>query len=353
MNLIERYVKEVGRRLPRQQRDDVETELRSLLSDMVEDRAQTKLSKVDEEVIVEVLREFGAPKEVADSYQSRQQYLIGPELFPIFKLVITIVPTIFVLITAINIGLSVVDSSNPILAITQPIIRAFPDLLQGLIAIFGNVVIIFAILERVLPHEDLAEIKLGTDEDWDPRKLYELEHAKPLNKPELVLGIVFTAFALSLLNFFPEWAGFINFSEDRLIVVPIFSPSFYNGILPWVNVLWLLTIAFNVVQLRIGERTRVVRWGEIGLSLLTVVVLAVATTYQPLLAINPDVVYTGDALNFVGGLSKLLAVLNTLIRLAFPLLIGLQLFQTGKHLYDLWRTTDDTPTIGLRYTVPD
>ena len=37
MDLIERYVLEVGRRLPRNQREDVQNELRSLLQDMVED----------------------------------------------------------------------------------------------------------------------------------------------------------------------------------------------------------------------------------------------------------------------------------------------------------------------------
>ena len=54
MNLIDRYVHQVGKRLPKKQRTDVEAELRSLLSDMVEDRAQTKVNKADEEIIVDV-----------------------------------------------------------------------------------------------------------------------------------------------------------------------------------------------------------------------------------------------------------------------------------------------------------
>ena len=61
MNLIDRYVHQVGKRLPKKQRTDVEAELRSLLSDMVEDRAQTKVNKADEEIIVDVLRDFGSP----------------------------------------------------------------------------------------------------------------------------------------------------------------------------------------------------------------------------------------------------------------------------------------------------
>ena len=39
MNLIDRYVNEVGRHLPRKNRSDIQAELRSLLMDALEDRA--------------------------------------------------------------------------------------------------------------------------------------------------------------------------------------------------------------------------------------------------------------------------------------------------------------------------
>ncbi|MEM7113049.1 MAG: hypothetical protein AAF614_11495 [Chloroflexota bacterium] len=344
MNLIERYVKEVGRHLSSRQRKDVETELRSLLSDMVEDKAQTKLEQVDEEIIVETLREFGSPKEVAASYQPRPQYLIGPELFPIFKLVITIVPAVFIGVTVINILLSVTDSSNFLLAVTQPIVGAFPNLFQGIVMILGNVVLIFAILERVLPEEDMAEIKLGKNENWDPRKLYDLDETKPLNKPELVFGIVFTALALSALNFFPVLVGFILYIDDQLTLVSIFSDSFFNGVVPWINLIWLTSMVFKVMQLRIGERTRVVRWGEVGMSLLTAVLLIVAMNHQPLLALDPEAVYTGGTLNFVRGLETLVTTLNMLLRAGLPILLALQLYHAGKQVYDLWRSAGRTPT---------
>ena len=40
MNLIDRYVTDVGKYLPRRNRADIEAEIRSTLEDMLEERAQ-------------------------------------------------------------------------------------------------------------------------------------------------------------------------------------------------------------------------------------------------------------------------------------------------------------------------
>ena len=48
MNLIDRYVTEVGKHLPRKNRLDIETELRSTLEDMLEDRSQQTGRPADE-----------------------------------------------------------------------------------------------------------------------------------------------------------------------------------------------------------------------------------------------------------------------------------------------------------------
>jgi len=85
MNLVDRYVNEVGRRLPRKQREDVKMELRSTLEDSLEDRVDGEPSEEDVEA---VLIEFGSPEKVAASYQPSGQYLVGPDMFPFFKIVI-------------------------------------------------------------------------------------------------------------------------------------------------------------------------------------------------------------------------------------------------------------------------
>lgn len=344
MNLIESYVKEIGRRLPSKQRADVEAELRSLLADMVEDRAQTKLEQADEETVVAVLREFGSPKQVADAYQPAPRYLIGPGLFPIFKIVVTVVTAVLASLTVVNAILSAQTSTNMLLNITQVIIYALPDLAGQLLAAFGQITIIFAILERIIPEDELADVAFGDDQTWDPHQLKEMAEATSVKIPDLVASVVATALLLLLLNFFSEWAGFIYFDSDETAVVPILAANVFTHLLPWINVMGLLSIGFSMVQLRVGRRTRLIRWGEVVMGILTAVFLILAITQQPLLAINPNHGYSGDALDFVSGIRTLLDTLNTLLQVALPLLLLLTLGQTGKKLYDLWRSAANSPS---------
>jgi len=69
MKLIDRYVTEVGKRLPLVRgRVDIEKELRSTLEDMLEDRAQKSGKPADEAMEIELLKEYGAPQKVAETY---------------------------------------------------------------------------------------------------------------------------------------------------------------------------------------------------------------------------------------------------------------------------------------------
>src|SRR5574338_964427 len=89
MNLIDRYIAEVGKHLPRKNRADIEAEIRSTLEDMLEERSQGT-GPADEATVMAMLKDYGAPREVAAKYKTHQ-YLIGPRLFPIFEMVVKIV----------------------------------------------------------------------------------------------------------------------------------------------------------------------------------------------------------------------------------------------------------------------
>src|SRR5574339_1253788 len=89
MNLIDKYIAEAGKHLPRRNRADIEAEIRSTLEDMLEERKQGD-SPADEATVMDLLKEYGSPREVAAKYKTHQ-YLIGPRLFPIFETVIKIV----------------------------------------------------------------------------------------------------------------------------------------------------------------------------------------------------------------------------------------------------------------------
>jgi hypothetical protein len=104
-NLIDTYVSEVGRRLPRKTRTDIEAEIRSILQDMLDERSQKTGKPVDEEMTLEVLKSYGDPEKVAATYQG-ERYLIGPRLYPIFMMVLRIVLLVTGILAAIGLGVA-------------------------------------------------------------------------------------------------------------------------------------------------------------------------------------------------------------------------------------------------------
>lgn len=71
-DLIESYVRDVARYLPRGKRNDVAFELRALLGDELAAKAQAAGRAPDRALVMELLKGFGRPAEVAGRYFQRQ-----------------------------------------------------------------------------------------------------------------------------------------------------------------------------------------------------------------------------------------------------------------------------------------
>lgn len=69
-DVIESYVVDVMRRVPAKDRNEVGLELRGLLTEMLDDRAQTVNRAADDAMVLGVLRAFGTPTEIAARYRS-------------------------------------------------------------------------------------------------------------------------------------------------------------------------------------------------------------------------------------------------------------------------------------------
>ncbi len=339
MDMIERYVAEVGRHLPRQQRVDVQTELRSLLQDMVEDRAQTKVDKADEEVVTAVLLEMGHPEKVAASYQSRPQYLIGPQLFPIFKIVVTVVAVVLTAVTLFGVVLSAWNSDAFLTDVTGSIVRAIPDVIGALFSAFGSIAIVFAILERIIPE---SELTMDEEEEWDPHKLPAVDNGREMKRGELIAGIVFGVIFLLLLNAFPQWAGIIVMHDEQLMTVPLFSANFYANLLPWVNLLLLVSIGIDIYKLRFRWQTRTTLLLDIGVNLFTAVVVYILIVNGPVFGENAALAQTTDFP--AEGLAVLAQIFDLLGRLALPIILLTQLLSAAHKAYQLWQMPKNEPS---------
>jgi len=257
MNLIELYVAEVGKRLPRRNRADIETEIKSTLQDMLDERSQKAGKPADEAMTRELLKEYGAPAKVAASYLPTQ-YLIGPRLFPMFLLVTRIVVAVLVGVSLFGLAVGFVNNTTGPDFI-QALGKFALQLFGGLIMAFGNIVLVFAILERVLP---ASKVEAETAEDWDPAELQAEPDPQFVKPAEPIFSIIFTVIGLIVLNLYPNLIG-VGFVQDgRWVSVPMLSDAFFRY-LPWINLLAILNIGLNVVLLRTARWSLATRIADI------------------------------------------------------------------------------------------
>jgi len=271
MNLIDKYVAEVGKHLPRQKRADIQAEIRSTLEDMLEERKQANGGE-NEATVIELLKEYGSPREVADSYVG-PRYLIGPRVYPTFELVTRIVLIVLFGIALAGLGLGLARSALNGPEFLKTVGNSAGGLLSGLITAFGNIVLVFAILERVLPAKEFEK----EAEDWNPAELASEPDPDRVKFGEKIFELFFLVLFLVIFNLYPEIIGFGFFNEnDWVFISPVLTKTFFNY-LPWLNILFLLQIGFNVYLLRQGVwniGTRIVNMLlELGSIALAVVML--------------------------------------------------------------------------------
>jgi hypothetical protein len=239
MDLIDRYVNEIGRRLPRRQRDEVRQEIRSALLDALETRVDGKPTERDQ---IAVIKELGRPRDVAASYRPSDQYLIGPELYPIFKTVLGVVVlalvTAFVVVFALGLFIRPAEASEVGHRLLGIIDGAFGAILMS----SAIVVLTFTVLQRL-------EIKPDTDdEDWEPRDLPVVRDHDLVSRGEAVAGIVFPAIFLAVLYVFRDRIGFVMTLGDEPVLNDVLLEN-----LPWITASMLLGMALHSVLLWRGR----------------------------------------------------------------------------------------------------
>jgi len=254
MSLIDRYIHEVGRHLPRKIRSDIQAELRSLLIDALEDRAGREPA---EDEVAEMLKEFGVPKQVAASYYPEGQYLIGPALYPLFRMVAGIVLAAVLGAQLLAWGVTYFIAQNLIAPL-----GALEGLMNSIPSALGMVVIVFAILQWF-------EVRPETEgEPWNPESLPEINEAETVKRGERVFGIVMGIVILVVLVFFPESIGFVKSPGSGLFTNPVIAQ--YIG---WISFSLLVGIGLDIYllwQRRWGTTTRLVK---IAANLLSVTIL--------------------------------------------------------------------------------
>ena len=276
MDLIDRYVHEVGQHLPWNVRADVEAELRSLLTESVEERARAAGRPADAGLATEVLRAFGVPKDAASRYAPDPQYLIGPRLYPVYRTVLRIMVPAFaaVTLTLIIVGQFQRPGEPPSIA---PFIRAANGFFSGLLFNLGLVTLIFALVERVMRRQPVAA---GT---WDPSTLPAVNDPDRISYFGRVVLLYLIAAVALLFNVYPQWVSVVVFHNTDVQVYALLGPGFARY-LPVLNACWAAAFLLNLVVLRQGRWRRPTRWAEFALEVANAVILAVIVVGPPAFA---------------------------------------------------------------------
>lgn len=328
MDLIERYVYDVGRRLPAKQREDIKKELRSLLADALD--ARTGGKEPTQEDVEAVLKEFGSPEEVAARYNG-DQYLIGPRLYPLYKTVLLIALCSLAfglaLSTALSFALAPGGFDSPFMRILQ----FFGSLLACAVGTVGVVTVIFWGIERGIIRE---RGKLGEmTGNWSPVKLPPVPKNKSDWKPaESIVASIFIVVALIVFNGFPSIIAFYSQLGGHLQSVQILSNEALAAYLPLWNIGWVCSLALHMALL--ARR----RW-ELGTNLAHVVLqlfgaaVAVVMMTGPAL-LNPQIAEYWAA----PGMSSVVTMLNAQFHWIFVIVIIACLAEAGKGIYRIIRS---------------
>jgi hypothetical protein len=334
MNLIERYAAEVGKYLPRGQRADIEAEIRSTLEDMLEERTQGKGPATDA-MVEELLREYGAPREVAASY-GHKQYLIGPRLFPVFEMVTKIVLAALFLALLVSYGFSVIRAGLSASEMAVALGKLLLQYLSAALTAFGNVVLVFAILERVLPASEQEDMK----DKWDPADLAKEPDPDAVKPAEHITSILFTVAGLVILNGFPHIIGLYFLSDDKWTFVPILSQAFFRY-MPWINLMSALQIALNLWLLQQGVWRTSTRVAALTLKGGALALAVVMLTGPAILQIASESVIGTPLAEVIDELGTLTGFVTIPLLLAVILGTVVEMGQIG------WKLLQPRPSIPL------
>lgn len=275
--LMERYIYQVVRRLPRGQRDEVGRELRELIGDMREEAGSME----------EVLTRLGSPAAFAQQYRGERSYLIGPDYFDQYcwflKLVLlcTALP---VLAVAVVEGMRQADGGL-VSSIVRGLVDGIIDLVTACVGAFGGVTLTFAVMERCHVRLDQRE----DDGEWSPRLLTPVPHKKArISRGDSVVSIVFIVIFGVLLIAAPQFFSIVFPNGGELFTVPVFHLAQWSLILPVLLLSLAVGLVDEVLRLVIGQYSRPVMVSSIVCGLLqlglSILVLRVFPIWNPGLA---------------------------------------------------------------------
>ncbi|SIR00531.1 permease prefix domain 1-containing protein [Micromonospora avicenniae] len=244
-SLTDRYLAATLRTVPAARREEIATELRGSIEDMIDGRrADGRDAEAAER---EVLTELGNPAQLAARYADRRLQLIGPTYYlaweRLLKLLLSFIPAL----VGVIVGLVEATDGNGGDAIGAGIAAA----IQTVVQIGFWVTLVFALLERTNTSLNLPAWTVDQlQEDYVNRQI------KPVDTVAAIGWLVLVIAYLPLQHFHSFVPG------DDGGNLPILDPALWSFWLPVLMAVLVATVGLEFAKFRAGRWT----WPLVGVN---------------------------------------------------------------------------------------
>lgn len=337
MNLIDAYMQEVGRNLPAKNHEDIEKEIRTLVEDMLDDASNAAGRAPDEAMVVEVLKKLGSPEKVAASY-APPRYLVGPAYFSTFLMVMKIVATVLLVLSAVGIGIEIGRQATDPVSVLAILGTGIGQLIGSLLSALGSLVIVFTVLQWFVPNPK------GSEGEFDPRKLRVEPDPERITQTGQVMAIVGNVILLVFLNFFTRWSLFtFTGSENTFVAAPMVTDAFFTY-LPFINLVLVGGLTLNVLLMAKGRWTNTLRWVSVGLHLATIALLAVILTGPQVIGMDPvGMQRSGWPTEQIDNMLRLEPLIDGIFRIALGISLVMQVIEMAQIVFKILRPRISLP----------
>lgn len=238
-NIIERYIYDVIRRLPENDRSDVERELRAGIADMLSDQPT-------ESETAQVLENLGNPFKLAEQYRVNPRYLISPAIFENYiaalKIIIPVAASIMGLL-----GLVFYFNEGIPVSFAGAVTGMLSGALSGSISVLFTVTIGFALA-------DYFQFR-SASRKWSISDLPELpaETSVRIKRSETVTGMLFSVVFIACAFAVMRNPQLIGWYSTETAPVPLFISEALSRFIPWLILVSIISLVISFIKLIFGR----------------------------------------------------------------------------------------------------
>ncbi len=316
MNWIHAYINAIKTNLPRHKRDDIASELHTLLEETLEADTGKPASDLSEAETLNWLKTREHPALVAMRYQDRRT-LIDEDSFPLYKLTVhyaiiglTVIYVLLEMLTAFS-----SQSSAQSISVT----RLAGNILHSSLLAFASITLVFHFFGKQFnARKCLAQ--WNPKELPDPAKRWELEPYA-----DSIAGLIFTGIFLLFIN--GLLTGIVSeISNSTVIRFHLVESA--ATLLPWINATLIASMGLYALMILRPH------WSTTTLALHAVIALASAAIALQLQSVTPLFEMVNESTSHPEQLDRLSRTVSTSGRVVLSIIAIISIYEV---IRDAWR----------------